>query len=200
MFLIGLTGGIGAGKSTVAARWCELGGIEIDADQLAREVVAPGTDGALKISEVFGADFFDSNGFLDRKKLAERIFSNSQEKEALEDIIHPLVRDLALKKISQLPSESMAIYTVPLLVEANVTLPFDAVVTVEAPEDVRVQRLVETRGFSEVEARARIANQAQPIERASRADYILNSNQSLPELIRDADELWAVLTKKANQK
>ena len=190
MYLVGLTGGIAAGKSTVAKHWVSRGGIEIDADQLAREVVAPNTLGAVQIRNTFGDEFFDEAGNLDRKALGELVFASKENLARLEAIVHPLVRARTKKLLSELPIDSVAIYTVPLLVEANVDLPFDSVVTVEAPEAERVKRLVASRGFSEQEAKARIANQATPIERAARADYILNSNQDMFLLLRDADALW----------
>lgn len=190
MYLVGLTGGIAAGKSTVAKHWVSRGGIEIDADQLAREVVAPNTPGASQIRGTFGDKFFDEAGNLDRKALGELVFESKEDLAKLEAIVHPLVRARTKELLSELPIDSVAIYTVPLLVEANVDLLFDSVVTVEAPEAERVKRLVASRGFSEQEAKARIANQATPIERASRADHILNSNQDMFLLLRDADALW----------
>jgi dephospho-CoA kinase len=190
VYLVGLTGGIAAGKSTVAKHWVSRGGIEIDADQLAREVVAPNTLGANQIRNTFGDIFFDQAGNLDRKALGELVFESKEALKKLEAIVHPLVRARTMELLAKLPINSVAIYTVPLLVEANVDLPFDAVVTVEAPEDERVKRLVASRGFSEQEAKARIANQATPLERAARADHILNSNQDLFLLLRDADALW----------
>ena len=190
MYLVGLTGGIAAGKSTVAKHWVSRGGIEIDADQLAREVVAPNTLGASQIRNTFGDNFFDEAGNLDRKALGELVFRSKEALGKLEAIVHPLVRARTMELLAELPINSVAIYTVPLLVEANVDLPFDAVVTVEAPEAERVKRLVASRGFSEQEAKARIANQATPLERAARADHILNSNQDIFLLLRDADALW----------
>ena len=190
MYLVGLTGGIAAGKSTVAKHWVSRGGIEIDADQLAREVVAPNTLGASQIRNTFGDNFFDQAGNLDRKALGELVFESKEALGKLEAIVHPLVRARTMELLAELPINSVAIYTVPLLVEANVDLPFDAVVTVEAPEDERVKRLIASRGFSEQEAKARIANQATPLERAARADHILNSNQDIFLLLRDADALW----------
>jgi dephospho-CoA kinase len=190
MFLIGLTGGIAAGKSTVAKHWVSLGAIEIDADVLAREVVAPGTQGAKQIKSLFGEYLFDSAGNLDRKALGDIVFQNPEKLKELEDIVHPLVRDKAAELLSGLPSDAIAIYTVPLLVEAQVALPFDVIVSVEAPEAERVRRLVSSRGMSEDEAIARIKTQASPLERAARADYILNSNQSMHALLGDADKLW----------
>jgi dephospho-CoA kinase len=190
MFLIGLTGGIAAGKTTVAAHWVSLGGIEIDADKLAREVAEPGTKGLKQIREVFGESVFNSEGSLDRQKLGEIIFNDASKRAALEEIIHPLVRQRASELLADLPENSMVIYTVPLLVEANVSLPFDVIVSVEAPEADRVKRLVSSRGMSSEQALARIKSQASAIERAAAADYILNSNQPLPALLADASSLW----------
>jgi dephospho-CoA kinase len=190
MFLIGLTGGIAAGKTTVAAHWVSLGGIEIDADKLAREVAEPGTKGLKQIREVFGESVFNSEGSLDRQKLGEIIFNDASKRAALEEIIHPLVRQRASELLADLPENSMVIYTVPLLVEANVSLPFDVIVSVEAPEADRVKRLVSSRGMSSEQALVRIKSQASAIERAAAADYILNSNQPLPALLADASSLW----------
>ena len=190
MFLIGLTGGIAAGKTTVAAHWVSLGGIEIDADKLAREVVEPGTKGVDQIRQVFGESVFSSDSSLDRQKIGEIIFNDPEKRLALEGIIHPLVRQRASELLAELPQNSMVIYTVPLLVEANVSLPFDVIVSVEAPEADRVRRLVSSRGMSTDQAMARIKSQASAIERAAVADYILNSNQPLPSLLSDATALW----------
>jgi dephospho-CoA kinase len=190
MFLIGLTGGIAAGKSTVAGIWVALGAIEIDADLLAREVVQPGTVGIEKIRQVFGSGVFTATGDLDRKALGEIVFNNAAKRKELEGIVHPLVRARAQEMLRSLPADSIVIYTVPLLVEANVELPFDVVVSVEAPETERAQRLVGSRGMSLEQALSRIKAQASAIERAARADYILNSNQSLAALSSDATKLF----------
>ncbi len=190
MYLIGLTGGIAAGKTTVAKHWVSRGAIEIDADQLAREVVLPNTPGALRVREVFGDSFFDHDGNLDRKALGKLVFGSKEDLAKLETIVHPLVQARTRELLSALPAGTIAIYTVPLLVEASVALDFDVVVTVEAPEAERVKRLMQSRGYSEMEAKSRIANQASPIERAARADFILNSNQDILLLLRDADALW----------
>jgi dephospho-CoA kinase len=200
MFLIGLTGGIAAGKSTVAKHWVSLGANEIDADILAREVVAPGTKGANEVKATFGEHLFDSAGNLDRQALGELVFTSPEKLKELEEIVHPLVRDAAANILSSLPDDSMVIYTVPLLVEAKVALPFDAIVSVEAPEAIRLQRLVSSRGMSEEQAIARIKAQATPIERAARADYILNSNQPMNSLLADADKLWNTFVAKAKGK
>jgi dephospho-CoA kinase len=200
MYLIGLTGGIAAGKSTVAKRWVEHGAIEIDADQVAREVVEPGTVGLNSIVEHFGADVLTASGELDRKELARQIFSDSGKRELLNSMLHPLIRQRTKLQLAELPTDSIVVYNVPLLVEASVDHPFDLVVTVEAPEEEQIRRLVQTRGLTESEARNRIAAQAKPIERAARADRILNSNQDINLLLRDADALWRDILKLSTSK
>ena len=200
MYLIGLTGGIAAGKSAVAARWVELGAVEIDADVLAREAVALGTDGLREVTAEFGTDVLLPDGSLDRAALAAVVFSDAQKREQLEAIVHPRVRQLAEERLNQQKSDAIVVYTVPLLVEADVSLPFDKVVTVEAPERVRIDRLIETRGLSEEQALARIKNQASVAERANRADAILNSNQSLQLLLKDAESLWKQCVREASEK
>jgi len=190
VYLVGLTGGIAAGKSTVAKHWVSRGAIEIDADVLAREVIAQGTPGEQQVIEAFGTGVLDSTGALDRKALGNIVFNSKPELEKLEAIVHPLVRARTQELLKAAPTDAIVVYTVPLLVEANVALGFDTVVTVEAPEVERINRLVESRGYSIQEAKVRIANQATPIERAARADHILNSNQDIFLLLRDADALY----------
>jgi len=200
VYLVGLTGGIAAGKSAVAARWVELGAVEIDADVLAREAVAEGTQGLREVIGEFGSDVLLPDGTLDRAALAAVVFNDPSKRERLEAIVHPRVRMLAEQRFEQLPKDSIVVYTVPLLVEAGVSLPFDKVVTVEAPEQVRIDRLIETRGLTQAEAVARIKNQASPTERANRADAILNSNQSLQLLLKDAESLWKQIVREASEK
>ena len=195
MYLIGLTGGIAAGKSTVAKRWAEHGALEIDADQVARDVVEPGTVGLGRVVEAFGSDVLTADGKLDRKQLAMQIFSDAGKRELLNSILHPLIKERTRQLLGEVPAESIVVYNVPLLVEAAVDHPFDLVVTVEAPEEEQLRRLVETRGLTESEARSRIAAQAKPIERAARADRILNSNQDINLLLRDTDALWRDILK-----
>ncbi len=200
MFLIGLTGGIASGKSTVAKRWVEHGAIEIDADQLAREVVEPGSEGLQQIVDTFGSAILNHDGSLDRAKLGALVFRDETKRLALNAIVHPLVKNRSREILSALPSDAIAIYNVPLLVEAKVDHDFDLVVTVEAPEDEQVKRLVKNRGLSETEARARINSQAKPVERAAVADVILNSNQDINLLLKDADDLWRSIQLKAAEK
>ena len=190
MFLVGLTGGIASGKSTVASHWCDLGAIEIDADQLAREVVAPGTPGAAAVRATFGDAVFTDGDVLDRKALAAVIFGSTEKREALEAIIHPLVRSASQTAIAAAESDSIVVYNVPLLVEAGVDLAFDFIVTVEAPLDKQIERMVLHRAMTVEEATARIKTQASAAARANAADAILSSNQSLDLLIKDAGKLW----------
>lgn len=199
MYLVGLTGGIASGKSTVASAWVELGGIEIDADQLAREVVEPGTPGLAAVKAAF-SDSVISNGALDRNALGQLVFANTEKRKQLEAIVHPLVRELAAKKIAELPDDSIVIYNVPLLVEAAVDLNFDKVVTVEAPSEKQVERLVSIRKMNREDAERRVAAQASPAQRANAADVILNSNQELHLLLKDARRLWQQIEHEAAQR
>jgi dephospho-CoA kinase len=187
--LIGLTGGIGSGKSTVAKRLVELGATEIDADVLAREVVAPGTEGLAEVAERFGKDLIAEDGSLNRALLAERAFSAEENRKALEAILHPRIQKLSRERIAA--ASGLIVYTIPLLVETNSKLPFDKVVTVSAPESVRVDRLVASRGMTAAEAKARIAAQASDTEREAVADYVIDSNCSMTELLKKVDDLYA---------
>lgn len=199
MYLVGLTGGIASGKSTVAAAWAELGGIEIDADQLARDVIAPGTPGLDLVRKEFGDDVF-TDGNLDRPALGRIVFADPAKRKLLEGIIHPLVKDLAAAKLAALPDDSIAIYNVPLLVEASVDLPFDKVVTVEAPAEKQIERLVSIRKLPRAEAELRVKSQASPVQRANAADVILNSNQDLHLMLKDARRIWQQIEHEANGK
>ena len=195
MFLVGLTGGIAAGKSTVASLWESLGASIVDADVLAREAVAPGSAGLAAVAETFDG-VLTADDDLDRKALAARVFEDPAARTKLESIVHPIVRKLSGKYISEAKTP-VVVYVVPLLVEADVDLPFDYVVTVEAPEPEQVKRLVATRGMTEAEALARIKSQTSAGHRANRADVILNSNQDKELLMRDARLLFERLQEMA---
>jgi dephospho-CoA kinase len=190
--LIGLTGGIGSGKSTVASRWVALGATEIDADILAREVVYPGTVGLEAVATRFGADLIQADGTLNRPLLAQRAFSSESDRKDLEAILHPLIQKLAKEKVAGVSGH--VVYTIPLLVETNSQLPFDKVVTISCPEHVRLERLMRTRGMSEADAKARFASQASDAEREARADVVIDSNCTLEELGARADAAFASLT------
>jgi len=199
VYLVGLTGGIAAGKSTVAARWVELGAREIDADLIAREVVLPGTRGLAAVIERFGESYLREDGSLDRSALGTLVFTDEHSRKDLEAILHPLVKARTAELIAN-ATEDIVIYTVPLLVEANVDHDFDYIVTVEAPESERVERLVATRGMTREQATARIRAQASAAERANHADFIFNSNQPLQALIKQADALYRQFELAARQK
>jgi dephospho-CoA kinase len=196
MFLVGLTGGIAAGKSSVAETWEQLGATVIDADDLAREVVEPGSTGLERVTEEFGSTVLAEDGTLNRKALAEVVFTDPPKRAALEALLHPLIRALALEKLGAAKTE-IVVYVIPLLVETRSDLPFDYIVTVEAPEADQVMRMVEMRSMSTEQALSRIQAQAKPAERAQIADRILSSNQSLKLLLKDATRLFAELEKLA---
>ena len=195
MFLVGLTGGIAAGKSTVAAMLSERGAAVIDADQVAREVVEPGTVGLQKVIEEFGDSLLDSSGHLDRKTLADVIFADSTKRERLEKILHPLIRTRTIQLIEQ-QSKPVVVYAVPLLVEANVDYPFDLVVTVEAGESEQLKRLTRDRGYSEQQARQRITAQASKSEREASADFVLDSSGPIESMGPQIEKLWALIQTK----
>jgi len=186
--LIALTGGIGSGKSTVARRWVELGATEVDADLLAREVVEPGSAGLAQVVEEFGPSVLTAAGALDRAELAKIAFANDGNRIKLEGILHPLIQELALQKVTNL--EGVVVYTIPLFVESKSKLQFDKVVAISCDEDVRVRRLVESRGMSEAEARSRVSAQAKDSQREAVADIVIDSNCSLAELIQKADSIY----------
>ena len=186
--LIALTGGIGSGKSTVARRWVELGATEIDADVLAREVVAPGSTGLALVAKQFGSEVLAADGTLDRAALAKIAFSSEENRKLLESILHPLIQQLALEKVEGL--SGIIVYTIPLFVESNSKLKFDKVVTISCDEAVRVKRLVESRGMSEGEAISRISAQASDAQREAISDIVIDSNCTMAELVSRADSVF----------
>ena len=186
--LIALTGGIGSGKSTVARRWVELGATEIDADVLAREVVAPGSTGLALVAKQFGSEVLAADGTLDRAALAKIAFSSEGNRKLLESILHPLIQQLALEKVEGL--SGVIVYTIPLFVESNSKLKFDKVVTISCDEEVRVKRLVESRGMSEGEAISRISAQASDAQREAVSDIVIDSNCTMAELVSRADSVF----------
>jgi len=200
MYLVGLTGGIASGKSTVANVWGDLGATIIDADLLAREVVEPGTIGLEKLIQLFGSSIIQSDGTLNRGALAEIVFEDPEQRTKLESVVHPLIQELSRARISESNSE-VVVYVIPLLVETQSSLPFDLVVTVEAPEQEQIRRMVEERQMDSSSALGRIRAQASPAMRAQFADHILNSNQSIDLLKRDArnlfDQIQALASKKS---
>ena len=189
MFLVGLTGGIASGKSTVAAMLGKFDNEIIDADEIAREVVLPGTVGLSKVVAEFGPQILEEDGSLSRAKLAKLVFEDPKKRLTLEGILHPLIRARTLERISQSKSD-IVIYIVPLLVEAKVDYPFDLVVTIEAGSENQIKRLVENRGMGIEDATARIAAQATEPERVARADVRIDGALSLTDLETTVSKLW----------
>jgi dephospho-CoA kinase len=191
---IGLTGGIGSGKSAVARRFVELGAVVVDADALAREVVEPGTPGLSAVIAEFGADVVSPNGAIDRAALAAIVFNDAKRRVALEAIIHPLVRERSQALIDEAASDAVVVYDVPLLAEQVDTATdrrdeFDLILVVEAPEALRLDRL-EARGVSRVDAERRMANQATDAQRRDIADVVIVNDDSIDVLNATVDDLW----------
>lgn len=193
MDVIALTGGIAAGKSTVAARLAEHGAIVIDADQLAREAVAPGSPGLAAVVERFGAAVLTDDGALDRAALGSIIFGDATERAALNAIVHPEVRRLYrahVDRIAEADPDAIVIYDVPLLVEARAADEFALVVVAHAPAEVRVDRLVDLRGLDRASAQARAQAQASDAERLALADVVIDTSGTLESTIEQVDALW----------
>jgi dephospho-CoA kinase len=187
---IGLSGGIGAGKSTVSATFAAEGGIVVDGDVIAREVVEPGTEGLAALVAAFGEDILLPDGSLNRPALAAVAFSDDEKRKTLNGIVHPLVGKRRAELIDAAPAGAVVVEDIPLLVESQMAPLFPLVVMVHADEDVRVARLIEHRGFSEEDARARIAAQATIEQRQAVADVWLDNHGSPDELAAKARELW----------
>ena len=186
---VGLTGGVGSGKSTVSARLAELGAVVIDADAIAREVVEPGTPGLAAVVERFGKDVLDADGRLDRPKVAAIVFNDDAARADLNAIIHPLVGQRTGELMAAAAPGDIVIYDVPLLVESDMAAGFEVVIVVETDPELRVKRL-EQRGMPEADARARIAIQATDAQRRAVADELIENNGTRDELIAAVDAVW----------
>lgn len=193
MVKVGLTGGIGSGKSEVARRLAALGAVVVDADALAREAVAPGSDGLAAVVDAFGTGVLAPDGSLDRGVLGRLVFADEDKRARLEAIVHPYVGRRSAELMAAARDDAVVVYDVPLLVEKHLESGYDLVVVVEAPEEVRVRRLVEQRGMSGDDARARIAAQATSEQRAAVADVVLDNDGDLASLDAAVDALWGRL-------
>ena len=190
MLKIGLTGGIASGKSVVAARLKDLGAVLVDADALAREVVEPGTEGLQRIAAEFGDGVLARDGRLDRPKLGALVFGNPERLAVLNGIVHPLVRARAAAITSAAPDGAVVVQDIPLLVETGQGSGFHLVLVVDAPDDVRLQRMQELRGMTEEAARSRMAAQATRGARLGAADVILDNSGTVQQLLDQVDMLW----------
>jgi dephospho-CoA kinase len=190
MVRIGLTGGIGAGKSTVATRLRELGATIIDADRLAREVVEPGTPGLAAVVAEFGPQVLLADGRLDRPGLGRIVFGDAEKLARLNAIVHPLVGQRTQALIEAAPAGAVLVYDVPLLVENGLAAGFDLVIVVGAPEAERIRRLVHDRGMTEDEARSRMRAQAGDAERRAAADVWIDNSGSPAATRAQVDACW----------
>jgi dephospho-CoA kinase len=187
---VGLTGGIGSGKSTVAERLAELGAVLIDADVVAREVVEPGTPGFDAVVGEFGPGVLTSDGTLDRPALGKIVFADSQRREALNAIVHPLVHRRRIELVEQAPADAVVVEDIPLLVENGLAPAYHLVIVVHAAEEERVRRLVANRGTSADDAWARVRAQARDAARLAAADVWLDNSGSVDDVLRQIDEVW----------
>jgi dephospho-CoA kinase len=190
---VGLTGGIGSGKSEVARLLAEHGAVLVDSDVLAREAVAPGSAGFAAVVEEFGEAVLGSDGSLDRARLGAIVFADTARREKLEEIIHPYVRARAAEISEAAPPHAVVIHDVPLLTEKRLGDLYDAVVVVDVPVEVQLDRL-RRRGMSEADADARIAAQATREQRLAIADYVVDNSGSLAQLRAEVDDLWSILS------
>ncbi|MBL7256662.1 dephospho-CoA kinase [Paractinoplanes lichenicola] len=189
MLRVGLTGGIGAGKSAVARRLAQCGAVIIDADVLSREVVAPGTEGLAEIAAAFGPGVLTAEGELDRPALAAEVFGDDTARRTLEKIIHPRVRARTAALTHGAPADAIVVNDVPLLVETGLAPSYHLVIVVEADRGQRIRRLVETRGMTAEQAEARIAAQAADADRRRAADVLLTNDGTLDDLNARVDRL-----------
>ncbi len=198
MLLVGLTGGIGSGKSTVARLLAARGAVVIDADDLARRAVGPGTDAFDRVVKVFGSDILSGNGDLDRRRLGEVVFADAALRQELEGIVHPEVARLFAEALNQhRETDDVVVYSVPLLVELGMADAFDVVVVVVADARTRVERVARDRGLDPREVRARIAAQVSDDDRSRVAGVLLDNDGEPEELERQVDRLWSDLAEQA---
>ncbi|MPZ60634.1 MAG: dephospho-CoA kinase [Propionibacteriales bacterium] len=193
MLRVGLTGGIGSGKSSVAAILEELGAVVIDADVIAREVVAPGTDGLAEIVRTFGPGVLDGTGALNREAMSRQVFADPTARTQLEAIVHPRVRQRSGGIESAADRNSVVVHDIPLLVETAQADRFDVLVVVDVPEEEQVRRIVTQRGWSEAEARSRIAAQATREQRRSVADIVIDNTGTPEDLRQQVTEVFEQL-------
>jgi dephospho-CoA kinase len=191
MVVVGLTGGIGSGKSTVAALLADRGAVVVDADRLAREAVAVGTPGYLAVVDRFGPGVVAPDGNLDRRALAGMVFSDPRALADLNAIVHPPVRAAIAQRVGDLAgTDTVVVLEIPLLVESGRSYGESAVIVVDCPEDVAVRRLIDGRGMDEADARGRIAAQAPRADRLAAADLVLDNSGPVDALEREVNRAW----------
>jgi dephospho-CoA kinase len=196
MLRVGLTGGIGAGKSEVSKHLAAQGAIVIDADLIAREAVAPGTDGLAEVVAAFGPDVLGSDGSLDRARLGDLVFADPELRAKLNAIMHPRVGARMRELEDKAGPGAIVVHDVPLIAENDLAGAYDLVVVVDAPPRMQVDRLVRNRGLSREQAHARMAAQASREQRLAVADIVVDNSGSLAELDRQVGDLWAELRRR----
>lgn len=191
MFLIGLTGGIGSGKSTVATRLKGLGARIVDADKIAREIVEPGEPALAELAEAFDG-VFNADGALNRAELARQAFATPEATEKLNSITHPRIRERTLQRFAQARTEDVPVlvYDMPLLIENGEYKKMDHVLVVDAADEIRIDRLVNSRGLDEEDARRRIAAQISREERLAAADSVVDNSGTRDQLLQQVDTFW----------
>ena len=194
MLTVALTGGIGSGKTTVGEILAGFGAVVLDSDQIARDVVERGSTGFDQIVATFGDEIL-KNGELDRSALASLVFKDSAMRIKLEQITHPLIRQAFAKTISSLPDQSIVVNQIPLLVESKHDYKFDYVVTVSAPEQIRVERLLK-RGLTKEQITSRLQAQSSDVQREAIADTVINNEKSEQDLMQQVEKLWEILQSK----
>lgn len=197
MMRVVVTGGIGSGKSEVTRLFDELGAVVVDADVLAREVVAAGTSGLEEVVRTFGADLVGPDGELDRPAMGRRVFADPTARTQLEAIIHPRVRQRADEIEAAAAADAVVVHDIPLLVETGQRDRFDAVVVVDVPEDLQLRRLTQDRGMAAEDARARIGAQASRDERLAVADHVIDNTGTREDLRAQVAEVFAELRDRA---
>jgi dephospho-CoA kinase len=198
LLLVGLTGGLASGKSTVASLLARRGAIVVDADELSRRAVAPGTPGLARIVETFGSKVLDAGGGLDRAALAAVVFADKEKRRVLESIVHPEVFRLLDGVVSGYrATDAVVVFDAPLIVETGFHQACDLVIVVSSPVEAQVARVVRARGMSEGEARSRIDSQASPAERERHADIVVRNDGTLEQLEEHVESLWKELQRRA---
>ncbi|MEU2419960.1 dephospho-CoA kinase [Streptomyces sp. NPDC007851] len=197
MLKVGLTGGIGAGKSEVSRLLVGHGGVLIDADRIAREVVAPGTPGLAAVVEAFGPDVLAADGSLDRPKLGSIVFADPEKLAVLNSVVHPLVGARSRELENAAAADAVVVHDVPLLAENGLAPLYDLVIVVDAAPETQFDRLTRLRGMTEEDARARMAAQATREKRLEIADIVIDNDVPLDALRRRVAEVWADLVRRA---
>ena len=201
MLLVGLTGGLGAGKSTVARMLGNRGAVIIDADDLARRALEPGTRAYQQVCDLFGDQVVQPSGALDRTAIAERVFGDESLRRALESITHPEVFRLLAEEVETLRgTDSVIVFDAPLLIESGFHRAVDMIVVVTAPEAVQLERVREARRMSEEDARARLRAQADPADREAVAHVVIENDGTLEDLERRVDEVWEDLHRRESER